>query len=80
MLHTFNATFLTLIPNSEGDDTPSKFQPIVLCNVIGKIITKAIDNRIKPILPILVAPEQYGFVEGHQIINWVIIVHEVIHT
>ena len=42
ILLSLNATFLTLIPKSEGVDTPDKFRPISLCNVIYKIITKVI--------------------------------------
>ena len=34
VLKAFNATFLTLVLKGEGADTPSKFRPIALCNVI----------------------------------------------
>lgn len=65
ILKAFNATFLTLIPKEQGANTPEKFHPISLCNVILKIITKVLANRLKPLLPILISPEQMGFVEGH---------------
>ena len=51
ILPSLNATFLTLIPKCEGDDTPNKFRPIILCNVIYEITTKVTANRLKPILP-----------------------------
>ena len=54
---SFNATFLTLIPKSEGDDSPEKFMPISLCNVIYKITPKVITNHLKPILPGLISLE-----------------------
>ena len=47
-LPTFNATFITLIPKCEGADSPDKFRPISLCNVIYNIITKVIANRLNP--------------------------------
>ena len=75
-----NATFLTLIPKEIGSEDPGKFRPIALCNVIYKIITKVIANRLRPLLPILISPEQAGFVEGRQILDGIILVHEVIHS
>ena len=56
ILPTLNATYLTLIQKREGVDTPNKFRPISLCNVIYKIIAKVIENRLKPILPALISP------------------------
>ena len=60
----FNTTFLSLIPKGEDVDTPGKFRPIALCNVIYKILSKFIANRLKTLLLGLIIPEQYGFVEG----------------
>ena len=64
VLKAFNATFLSLIPKGEEADTPGKFRPISLCNAIYKIISKVIANRLKPLLPNMIIPEQSGFVEG----------------
>ena len=71
---------MTLIPKEAGADSPDKFRPIALCNVIYKIISKVIANLLKPLLPKLICPEQLGFVEGRQILDGVILVHEVIHS
>ena len=80
VLKDFNATFLTLIPKSEGADAPGKFRPIALCNVIYKITLKVIANRLKPLLPGIISPEQSGFVEGRQILDGIITVQETIHS
>ena len=53
----FNATFLTLIPKEAGVDSPDKFRPILLCNVIYKIISKVIANRLKPLLSMISSPK-----------------------
>jgi hypothetical protein len=41
-----------------------------------KIITKC----LKPILPFIISLEQSGYVEGRQILDSVILAHEVIHS
>ena len=74
VLRPFNATFLSLIPKEMGADCPDKFKPIALCNVVYKIISKVIANRLKPLLPSLIFPEQSSFVEGCQILDGVILV------
>jgi exonuclease III len=80
VLQALNATFLTLIPKENNSTSPSQFRPIALCNVIYKLLTKIIATRLKPILPFLISPEQSGYVEGRQIMDSVILAHEVIHS
>ena len=80
VLKSFNAIFLALIPKSEGEDAPSKFTPIALCNVIYKIISKVIANRLKPLLLGIIIPEQSWFVEGRKILDGIITVQEAIHS
>jgi hypothetical protein len=54
--------------------------PISLCNVIYKIISKVIPSDSSPFLPSLVSPEQCGYVEGHQILDSILLAHEVAHS
>ena len=58
---------------------PKKLRPISLCNVIYKIISKVIANRLKPLLPLIISSEKAGFMEGKQILDGIILVHETIH-
>ena len=64
VLKASNDTFITLVPKEVGVDRPDQFRPIALCNVIYKIISKVIANRLKPLFPKLISPKQLGFVEG----------------
>lgn len=77
---SLNDTFLVLIPKCEKPEFPTQFRPIGLCNVAYKIITKAIVNRIKPLMPKLTSCTQTSFVPGRQITDNIVIVQEVIHT
>eukprot|EP00253_Pinus_taeda_P035382 PITA_35382 len=60
--------------------TPDRYRPIALCNVVYKIISKVIANRLKPLLPTLMSKEQTRYVEGRQILNNIIQAHEVVHS
>jgi hypothetical protein len=80
ILKALNATMITLIPKENEAKTPDRYRPIALCNVIYKIISKVIENRLKPLLPSLISQEQAGFVEGRQIMDNIIQAHEIIHT
>ena len=73
----FNTTFFSLIPKEHGADSPGKFRPISLCIVILKLITKVMENRLKPLMPSL---EQSSFVEGRKIFDGVILTQEVIYS
>ena len=55
------------------------YRPISLCNVVYKVISKVVENRLKPLLPALVSGEQSSYVEGRQILDNIIQAHEVVH-
>jgi hypothetical protein len=75
-----NSTFLALIhkvnkPLSFGD-----FRAISLCDLCYKVISKIIENQIKPILSRSLSEEQLGFLKGRQIQNAIGMVHECLHS
>ena len=72
------STFLTLIPKSNKSEDEQGFRPIALCNVIYKIISKVIANRLKPILLGLKSEEKSGYVEGRQILDNILLAQEMI--
>jgi len=51
-----------------------------LYNVLYKIISKVIANRLKPILPRIISEEQSGYVEGQKIMDNILLAQEMIHT
>eukprot|EP00253_Pinus_taeda_P018242 PITA_18242 len=72
ILKVINTSFISLILKQDIAQTPDKFRPIALCNVVYKIISKVVANKLKPLLPTLVSGEQSGYVEGRQIIDNII--------
>lgn len=73
-------TLVVLIPKITHSETLKQFKPISLCNVIYKIITKIIANRLKRFMPSLVAPQQCSFVPGRHSSDNIVVAQEVFHS
>jgi len=72
ILKALNTSFISLIPKQNFALTLDKLRPIALCNVVYKIISKILANRLKPLLPSLISGEQSGYVEGRKILDNII--------
>jgi hypothetical protein len=75
-----NQTFITLIPKKPNPVLPQDFRPIGLCNVIYKIISKSLADRLKPHLPASISQTQSAFIAGRHISSNVILTQEIIHS
>ena len=72
-----NATFIALISKCEKLVSFLDFRPISVCNLVYKMISKIIANRIKLVLAEVVSKEQFGFLGNHQILVAVDLTQEV---
>lgn len=66
-----------MIPKEESPTIISHFRPIVLCNVLAKVETKVVANRLKSLMPKLVNENQRSFIPGRQASDNVVLAQEI---
>ncbi|CAH9130191.1 unnamed protein product, partial [Cuscuta epithymum] len=71
-----NHTNIILIPKKDRPETIADWRPISLCNVLFKIFSKVLANRLKPILGYLISHTQSAFVPGRSIVDNIMIAFE----
>jgi hypothetical protein len=74
-----NHMFIVLIPKVQNHVHLSHFRPSSLCNLIYNIISKALANWLKKILPSTISEEQSTFVRRRIITDNVLIAYECLH-
>lgn len=75
-----NSTYIALIPKSKNPVCVIDYLPISLCNVIYKLISKVLANRLKEVLPTIISPYQSVFTPGRLIMDNILAAYETIHT
>ena len=70
---------IVLIPKCENPSSMKELRSISLCNVLYKLVSKALANRMKDIFYRLISPSQAAFVHGRSIMNNILLASEVLH-
>lgn len=79
LLCELNETYICLILKVVSPQKITKFRPIILCNVVYKIISKFLGNRLKRILREVIDESQSAFVPGRSITDNVLVAFETMH-
>lgn len=80
MPRSVNATLLALIPKNiaSTSSTIKDYRPISCCNMLYKVISKILANRLKILLPDFIEPNQSAFVKGRLLLENVLLATELV--
>ena len=73
-----NSTILALVPKKNNSMEMRDYRPIACCNVLYKVVSKILANRLKVILPRIVSANQSAFVQGRLLMENVLLASELV--
>ncbi|KAJ9542089.1 hypothetical protein OSB04_028595 [Centaurea solstitialis] len=73
-----NHTLLCFIPKVPNATRVTDFRPISCCNVLYKVISKIIVERMKSFLSQLIGTDQSAFIPGRRISDNILMAHELV--
>ncbi|XP_013624393.1 PREDICTED: uncharacterized protein LOC106330483 [Brassica oleracea var. oleracea] len=78
LLKDLNCTAIVLIPKNLEASALGDYRPISCCNMVYKLISKIIANRIKPILKECISKNQAAFLKGRSLGENVLLASDLI--
>ena len=75
----FNETHIILIPKVKSPKKISEYRPISLSNVVSRIATKVLANRLKIVLPSIISENQSAFMTSRLITDNILVAFEVMN-
>ena len=74
-----NKTNIALLPKNKNPQKMTDFRPNSLCNVVYKLSSKTLANRLKAILPFIILENQSAFVANKLITDNILVAYEIMH-
>ncbi|KAL1198538.1 putative ribonuclease H protein [Cardamine amara subsp. amara] len=73
-----NSTILALVPKKQSSTEMKDYRPISCCNVLYKVISKILANRLKGVLPYIISMNQSAFVKDRLLIENLLLATELV--
>lgn len=73
-----NSTILALIPKKDEVKEMKDYRPISCCNVLYKVISKILANRLKGLLPGFISESQLAFVQNRLLMDNLLLATELV--
>ena len=77
--HELNVIHIILAPKGDNPAIMKDLRPISLCNVLYKIISKVLANRLGPLIDKWIYPEQAAFILSCSIMDNALTTFEILH-
>ena len=79
ILTKMNFTHILLITKKKDPQSMSDYRPISLSNVVNRVVSKVLANRVKCILPYIIFDAQSAFVPDRLITDNTAVAYEILH-
>ncbi|KAL9663301.1 hypothetical protein QQ045_028141 [Rhodiola kirilowii] len=73
-----NSAIIALIPKSKTASEPGDYRPIACCNVVYKVISGLLAERLKKVLPDIIDKAQGAFVKDRSIVGNVCLAQQIV--
>jgi hypothetical protein len=75
-----NYTHIVLTPKTKSTLSVTEFCPISLCNVLYKLLSKVLANKLKKVLPCIISTTKIAFILGRLISDNILAAYETLQT